>query len=48
LINTVFSPEQFNPLVDQLLSDWLPESMTESIKQFIVQRNAAVLAQISQ
>jgi len=48
LIDTVFSSEQFNPLVDQLLGDWVPESTTDSIKQFVVERNAAVLAQISQ
>jgi hypothetical protein len=48
LINTVFSPEQFNPLVDQLLGGWIPESMTDSIKQYVVERNAAVLSQISQ
>ncbi len=48
LINTVFSPEQFDPLVDQLLGDWVPTSMTDSIKQFVVERNAAVLAQIPQ
>jgi hypothetical protein len=47
LINTVFSPEQFNPLVDELLGDWIPTSMTNTIKQFVVKRNAAVLAQIS-
>ncbi len=46
LINTAFSPEQFNPLVDQLLGDWVPTSMTDSVKQFVVERNAAVLAQI--
>jgi hypothetical protein len=46
LIDTVFSPEQFEPLIDQLLGDWVPESMTDSIKQFVVQRNAAVLAQL--
>lgn len=47
LINTVFAPENFNPLVDQLLGDWVPESMIDSIKQFVVERNAAVLSQIS-
>jgi len=47
LIDTVFSPEQFDPLVDELLGDWVPKSMTDDIKQFVVQRNAAVLAQIS-
>ncbi len=47
LIDTVFSPEQFNPLVDQVL-DSVPEATRESIKQFVVQRNAAVLAQIPQ
>jgi hypothetical protein len=32
LINTVFAPQNFNPLVDQLLGDWVPKSMTDSIK----------------
>ena len=48
LINTVFSPQNFDPLVDQLLGDWVPESMRNSIKQFVVKRNAAVPGQIPQ
>ncbi len=46
LIDTVFSPEQFDPLVDHVLGDWTPEQVRRAIKQFVVNRNAAVLAQI--
>ncbi len=46
LIDTVFSPEQFDPLVDHVLGDWVPEQVLSDIKQFVVRRNAAVLAQI--
>ncbi len=48
LIATVFSPAQFDPLVDRVLGDYVPEATRAAIKQFVVQRNAAVLAQIPQ
>jgi len=48
LIDTVFSPERFDPLVDHVLGEWVPEDTRTRIKQFVVQRNAAVLAQIPQ
>ncbi len=48
LIDTVFSPERFDPFVDQVLGGWVPEQMLADIKQFVVRRNAAVLAQIPQ
>ena len=44
LINTVFSPQQFDPLVDQVLGGSVPEQTRTRIKQFVAQRNAAVLA----
>ncbi len=46
LIDTVFSPQQFDPLVDQVLGDSVPEQTRTRIKQFVAQRSAAVLAQI--
>jgi hypothetical protein len=46
LIGTVFAPEQFDPLVDHLLGGWVPEETRTRIKEFVVRRNAAVLAQI--
>lgn len=48
LIDTVFSPERFDPFVDQVLGGWVPEQTLADIKQFVVRRNAAVLAQIPQ
>lgn len=48
LIDTVFSPGRFDPLVDQILGDWMPEPVLRDMKRFVVRRNAAVLAQISQ
>jgi len=46
LIDTVFSPQQFDPLVDHVLGGWVPEEIRTQIKEFVVRRNAAVLAQI--
>ncbi len=48
LIDTVFSAERFDPFVDQVLGGWVPEQTLADIKQFVVRRNAAVLAQIPQ
>jgi len=48
LVQTVFSPGRFDPLVDQMLGGWVPDATIESIKQYVRQRNAAVLAQIPQ
>jgi hypothetical protein len=48
LIDTVFSPQRFGPLVDHVLGGWVPEDTRTRIKQFVVQRNAAVLSQIPQ
>ncbi len=48
LIDTVFSPERFDPFVDQVLGGWVPEQTLADIKQFVVRRNAAVLDQIPQ
>ncbi|MBP7053221.1 MAG: lamin tail domain-containing protein [Phycisphaerae bacterium] len=46
LIDTVFSPERFDPLVDHVLGGWMPEQVLNNIKRFAVNRSAAVLAQI--
>ncbi len=46
LMNTVFSPEKFDPLVDQVLGEWVPDQIRSNVKQFVVRRNAAVLDQI--
>jgi hypothetical protein len=46
LIDTVLSPGQFDPLVDQVLGGWAPPQVLNAMKQFVVRRNAAVLAQI--
>jgi hypothetical protein len=48
LTDTVLSPEQFDPLVDQVLGGWTPPQVIDAIKQFVVRRNAGVLAQIPQ
>ncbi len=46
LSDTIFSPEQFDPLVDELLTGWVPGVVTQDIKTFAIQRRAAVLDQI--
>ncbi|MCY2951560.1 MAG: lamin tail domain-containing protein [Planctomycetota bacterium] len=45
-IDTTFSPGQINPLLDQMLSGWIPASNIADMKKFVVDRNAWVLSQI--
>ncbi|MCX5672978.1 MAG: CotH kinase family protein, partial [Planctomycetota bacterium] len=46
LMNTVFAPANFNPLVDRVLGSWVPPGTLDTIKSFVVARNASVLSQI--
>ncbi|MBM3847517.1 MAG: hypothetical protein FJ405_14695, partial [Verrucomicrobia bacterium] len=46
LINTAFSPQEFDPLIDQSLGSWVNPDYVSLIKSFQVQRNQGVLAQI--
>ena len=46
LMSTVFNPVAMNPLLDQVLGDWVPTATLDEMKQFVVDRSAAVLAQI--
>ena len=46
LIETVFSPEQLGPFLDQVLGDWAPQSHISQIQQWVVNRTASVLSQI--
>ncbi|MHC5091871.1 MAG: lamin tail domain-containing protein, partial [Planctomycetota bacterium] len=46
LCETVFSPEQFDPVIDRVLGDRLPQSTIDALKQFAVDRVANVLTQI--
>jgi hypothetical protein len=46
LIETAFSPERLNPLLDQLLEGWVPQSMIDEMKQKNVERIARVIQQI--
>ena len=45
-IKTTFSPEKINPLLDQALSGYVPQSTINNVKQFIADRNAYVLTKI--
>ncbi|HYW80948.1 MAG TPA: lamin tail domain-containing protein, partial [Thermoguttaceae bacterium] len=47
LIETVFSPEQFDPLLDNALGSWVAQGTIDAMKDFMVARNANVLSQIS-
>ena len=47
LIATWFNPDVINPWIDEIVG-YLPASQTDAMKQFIVDRTAAVLAQIPQ
>lgn len=46
LAETVFAPERFDPLVDQLLGDWIPQQDVDRIKAFAANRRAYVLSVI--
>ncbi len=48
VIDTTFNAETLNPLIDQLLGPFVPANNINAMKQFIVDRGAAVLAQIPQ
>ena len=48
LINTVFAPQNFNPLIDQLFGSWMPLSQINAVKSFTTARIANVLTQIPQ
>ena len=48
LIDTVFAPEKFNPLIDHVLGDWVPQAKINQMKQFVVDRIGYVLDQIPQ
>ncbi len=46
LAETVFSAEQLNPLMDELIGGWVPNSVLNDMKSFAAQRVAYVLSQI--
>ena len=46
LIRDIYNPTVLNPLIDRLLGPSMPATTIASIKQFIVNRSQAVLAQI--
>ncbi|MDZ4783978.1 MAG: lamin tail domain-containing protein [Planctomycetia bacterium] len=48
LMESTFNSQTLNPLIDQLLGPFVPASNITAMKQFIVNRSAAVLAQIPQ
>lgn len=46
LAETVFAPEQFDPLIDRLLDGWLPQDDIDAIKAFAAARRGHVLSVI--
>ncbi|MBN2272384.1 MAG: CotH kinase family protein, partial [Sedimentisphaerales bacterium] len=46
LIETTFSAEQFDPFLDELIGDFVPDGTIQRIKDFVAQRNAHVLGLI--
>ncbi|MFZ0035145.1 MAG: lamin tail domain-containing protein [Sedimentisphaerales bacterium] len=46
LAETTFSPERLNPLLDQVLEGWVPQSMLDEMKQKNAERIANVMLQI--
>jgi len=39
LLDTTFSPPQFNPLLDRLLAGWVPQTDIDRMKNYQIQRN---------
>ena len=48
LIATVFAPENFNPVIEQSLGGWVPQSKIDEIKDFMSARTSYVLSEIPQ
>ncbi len=46
LAQTVMAPEQFNPLIEQVLGDWVPQQRIEAIQDFVAARRQYVLSVI--
>ena len=46
MLEEFFHPEGVNPIIDQLLSDWVPLSVIADVKDFVLQRRGSVLDQI--
>jgi len=46
LIEEVFNPQVLDPLIDQFLGPFVPQSLIDDLKQFIINRTNGVLAQI--
>ena len=45
-IETTFSPDKLDPLLDELLGDFVPADIIQQMKDFAVQRNAHILSLI--
>ncbi len=48
LFDTIWNPETMNPLLDQILGDFVSSSNISAMKQFVINRRNAVLLQIPQ
>ncbi len=47
-IETTFSPEKMNPMLDHALGGFVPQPTIDAVKQFVADRSAYVLLQIQQ
>jgi len=48
LADTIYNPDVLGPWFDEMLGGWIPQSRIDEMKQFVVARTAAALAQIPQ
>ncbi len=46
LANTVFAPENLNPVIDRLVGGWLPASRVQSMKDIAAQRRDYILTNL--
>ncbi|MGB0384091.1 MAG: lamin tail domain-containing protein [Ardenticatenaceae bacterium] len=47
-LDTVYTPQVMNALIDETIGDFAPQANTDAMKQFVLDRRAAVLGEISQ
>jgi hypothetical protein len=47
LLDTTFAPEQFNPLIDQTLGDYVPSNVISRMKTWVAGRRAYILSVIA-
>ncbi len=48
MLDAWFHPGRVNPVIDQVLANWVPDNLIEQAKRFVVERRENILSQIPQ